>query len=441
MTDEVIDKKQKLLLEYAISDPEVYACCYAIIKPEYYEAPLDRVVELLNKHFVKHGAVPDVDIIDAETGIILKRRELDDSEIDYFLEEIEEHAQTSAMSNAILSSVDLVNEGNLKAVDELVKEALMVKLDTHIGLSIFQNPEERIIETDEYVKSYSCGVPEIDDLIGRYRRGEAHFVYAVSSGGKSIWLGWNAIALAKQGLDVAIVSLELNERLYAKRLDSMLTHTDIKDHGKKTAAEIARKLEKLKEGMGDIMVKEMPNGSTIGDISAWLLEYKLLNNKYPDVLIVDYLHLMGVASAKNMNRSDIDDELSKGIRRLAQKHDMITLSAQQVNRTGQDIMKLNASHVSGGIVVVNNSDSCIYFAASEEDLDNGQVMVGAMKQRNATRTAKQIVLYRCPRTLNFSTTPFINTQKAISPFSKEKKEEKVDVSSRSKLKNALNLRK
>jgi len=440
MTDEVINKKEKLLIELAISDPEVYAACYNIVKPEYFEAPLDRVVEYINNHFIKYGAVPNVDIIDANVGVGLKQRQIDDSEIEYFLDDIEAHAQEAAMSNAIMESVDLVNSGNLKAVDDLVKEALMVKLDSHIGINLFDDPEERINSLDENVKSFSCGIPEIDELIGRYRRGEFHVCYAVSSGGKSIWLGWNAIALAKQHLDVAVISLELNEQLYAKRLDAMLTQMDIKEHGKKTAKQIADKLGELKKTMGNITIKEMPNGSTVGDISAWLLEYKLLNNKMPDVLIVDYLHLMGLADSRNKNRSDIDDELSKSLRRLGQKHDMITLSAQQVNREGQDVTKINASHVSGGIVVVNNSDSAIYFAATEEDLDNNQVSVGAMKQRNASRTAKQIILYRCPKTLNFSTTPFVGKAKASSPVL-DRQKEKVDVKSKDKLKQALKLRK
>jgi hypothetical protein len=427
-----INKKEKLLLEYAITNAEAFVTCYPILKPSYFEPPLDRMVEFVQDHFKKYGTTPDVDIIEAETGIRLKERELLDNDLDYFLDEVEEHCQYKAMEEAIYESADLIAQGNRPAIHEIIKNAYLVKLDKSIGTDIFEDPEERIRRMSEHVIEYSCGIPEIDDLIGFYRRGELHLVYGVSSGGKSLWLLYQSIMLAKQNLDVYIITLELGELLYAKRADVMITQMDIRNHGKE-AEEIAQRLAKEKESMGRIDIKFMHNGTTCPDIEAALLEYRLVRGKLPDVLVVDYLHLMGCTS-KGLNRHDIDDEISMGLRGIATRNNLICLSGQQINREGQDVMKMNPSHVAGGISVVNNSDSSIYFAATEEDLDNNQVNVGAMKQRNSTKTGKQIVLYRCPKSLRFSTTPFIGKV--------EKKEEgKSSLTDREKLRNVLKMKK
>lgn len=413
---DIINKKEKLLVEYLLTDKEIFSFCYTIIKPDYFEAPLNRVVEYALEFFQKYGKLVSFDIIEAETDIKLKRRELPDDELDYFLDEVEAFCKTQAMSKAILEAVDLVQAGETTSVEQLIREAMLVRLDLSIGTSIFDDPESRILKMAENVQDFSTGIKSIDEMVGSVRRGELIICAATSSGGKSLWLGNTAIAIAKQldvktktPLDAVIISLELNEDLYTKRLDVMATGTNIKAH-RSNAELIADELNDLRKEMGDVTVKFMHPQSTASDIRAYLLEYSLLKGKYPDVLVVDYIALMGTSSGKrHANKFDEDEEKAIQLRRIATEYNLVCLSAQQLNRSAADIVDVNYGHIAGGISLVNTSDATIALVASEEDMDNNQVQVKALKVRNATRNSKPVTLYKCPNSLRMSDKPFASS--------------------------------
>lgn len=446
----LIDKKEKLLIECLISEVEVFVQCYGIVDQSYFKPPLNRVVDFINKFFVKHKNIPNVDIIEAETGVALKEREMDRGDHSYFIEEIEEHCQGAAMIQAVLAGADLIDEGNAHGVIDLVKKAMLVRLDRSIGTDLMENAKERISTMDDRIENFSTGINEIDEMIGKLRRQEFGMVYAVSSGGKSVMLANIADALYRQNLDVVVITLELKEDLYAKRMDAMMAGVDIGNH-QKFAAKVDDYYTECKDTYdGSIILKKMPAGTTASQIDAYLLDYSLQRGKYPDALIVDYLGLMGTEDKKNTNKFDLDHEKSMGILQMGETYDMITISAGQINRDGYDVVKINPSHCAGGISVINNSDWSIGLVATEEDIDNNQAQVVAMKIRNASRSSTPIMLYRNPTTLKFTTTP--EGKKVLTGMgekrdnknvsgSEEKSKTPKSVSSKSaKLKAALNLK-
>jgi archaellum biogenesis ATPase FlaH len=429
--NEIIDKKQQLMLEYLLSDAEVFAACYSITKPEYYDAPLDRVVKFAIDFFHKYGNKPNFAQIEAETGVHLKKRELDsDADFAYFLDEYEMHCRQSAMGKAILNSVDLVHEGKINEVEQLIREAMMVKITQGVGTELFDNPEDRITSMDEHVKLFSTGVKAIDEMIGYTRKGELIVVAASSSGGKSVMLANFANAYSKQKQDVCIISLELNELLYAKRLDAIIAGIDIDAH-KSHKDEVVDYYNKIRDNRGRITLKFMKPQSTVSDIRAYLLEYSLTHGKYPDVLIVDYIALLGVTKTRSTNKFDIDEEKSIELRALAAEFNMIVPTAQQLNRAAADIVEINYGHIAGGLSLVNTSDATIALVASEEDLDNNQVQIKALKQRNARRTTKPVTLYKDPQNLRITENP------TRGGFVSDDSSGKPKASTKDKLKGAL----
>lgn len=455
MSDEVINKKEKLLIEYLISSREIFAKCHSIAKPEFFEAPLDRVVEFVKEYFQKYTDLPNPDQIEAEFDIVLKQREMDKGEHDFFLEEFEEFCRNSAMSNAILESVDHVNEGDYGVVDTLIRDALSLRIDRNLGTDIFEDVEGRIERAVDTRINYSTGSKQVDELIGNVRRGEIHVVYAPSGGGKSLWLANQSVALAKQGLDVYVISTELDENLYSKRFDVMITQTAIKEYSE-NVADIAFKMEEAGKSMGSIMVKQMLPGTTASEINAVVMEYELEFQKPPDVLVVDYIGRMG-SSSKSSNKYDIDEEKIIGLQRIAVKNDLICLTAQQLNRESADVVRITYAHVAGGKSIVDNSDSSYALFATEEDYDNNQAQVQSLKIRNAEFQHKPIILYKNPKTLTFSDDP-VSSQPKESPVTKhasksapspakakkeqerKQREEKVETGSgKEKLKEALKL--
>lgn len=417
----MIDKKQKLLLEYLLADREVFLKCFRICKPSYFEPPLDRAADYILSHFQKHHDIPNMDIIEAETSVVLVSREMEHDDRSYFLEEFENHCRTAAMTEAVLSSVEHIQEGNHHQVQELVRNALLVKIDNSIGINLFENPFDRISNMSANVDERSMGIPEIDELIGNVRRGELGVYFAGTAVGKSVTLANTAVSMAKQNLDTLIISIELNEELYSKRLDSILTGWDIKSHSE-NAEQIAEYLLSVVTDYGVIVSKKVPYGSSPADIRAIVMEFCLVYGKPPDVLIVDYLGLMGGTRKNGMNKFDEDELKAFGIRDLCVDYDMYGFTAGQVNRDGYGVVDLGPQHVAGGISVINAADWAIGMVSTEQDIDNNQIQAIQMKVRNGGKSRKPVVLYRCPRTLRLSGQPFAenkirNLEKPSQAFS------------------------
>lgn len=402
---DVVDKKQKLLLEYLLADREVFLKCFRICKPSYFEPPLDRAVSYILDHFHKHHDIPNKDIIEAETTIVLVDREMENDDKSYFLEEFENHCKTAAMTEAVLSSVEHIQAGNHQEVQELVRNALLVKIDNSVGVNLFDNPLSRIENMATNVDERSMGIPEIDELIGKVRRGELGVFFAGTAVGKSVTLANAAVTMAQQKLDTLIISIELNEELYSKRLDTILTGWDIKSHAE-NAEKIAEHLMSVVDDYGVIVSKKVPYGSSPADVRAVVMEFCLVYGKPPDVLIVDYLGLMGGTRKSGMNKFDEDELKAFGIRDLCVDYDMYGFTAGQVNRDGYGVVDLGPQHVAGGISVINAADWAVGLVASEQDIDNNQLQAIQMKVRNGGKTRKPVVLYRCPYTLRLSGEPF-----------------------------------
>lgn len=400
---ELIDPKEKLLLEYLVANTKSLARCVSITKGEYFDTPLEHVANFVISYFKDYHGCPNVDQIYAETGVKLEQRELEEHEESYFLQEYESHCRQKAMTNAILSSVDLIQEGKEDHIQELVREALLVRIDNSLGSSLFDDPLSRINNMQQAVDQRKTGIKAVDLLIGDIRRGELGVFYAVSSGGKSIMLANIAYLLAEQELDVVVVSLELNENLYNKRLDCITTDNSISTH-EEDANTIANKLEEMKTTMGDITTKKMRAKSTPSDIRAYLTEYHLVKGKYPDVLIVDYLALMGTNS-KYSNKFDEHEEIAVGVRDLADEFQMYAFSANQINREGQDVVRVGPQHVSGGISVIMASDWALAMTATESDIENNQIVLSQLKIRNAAKTPSPLTIFRNPHTLRITDDP------------------------------------
>lgn len=442
--DDKINKKQLLLLEFLLSDKKSFATCYSILDPLYFEAPLDRVVEYVIEYFNKYAGIPSEEIIEAETGIYMVYKELDASEREYLEEEIERHCQTEALSLAILEGADLVNEGKGHEVQELIRQALTVKINRSIGIKLYENAQERVETMGETVVEYSTGIPEVDALIGKIRKRELGLVYAVTGGGKSVMLANIANSLSEQNLNVLIVNLEMSEELYGKRMDAIITGTDIDNHFD-NAVNIQEYYDRVKETRGSIVIKRFPAGVPPSILDAYLLEYHLEMGYYPDVFIVDYIGLMGVDGMRgNHNKFDQDEHKAHQIISMCDRYDMVGLSAGQINRDGHDVVKVTPSHCAGGLSLVNASAWAIALVATEEDLDNDLVQVVSLKIRMTKKSRKPLTLFKNPNTLRMSASPNVpnNSDTPINRIKKKvESSEKTEETTKQKLRSALKLSK
>lgn len=410
-----INKKQKLMLEYAIADKAVFSKIIKVIEPAYFEKPLDRVCEVIKGYYQKHKGVPSVDVIEAETSIELEERTVDKDQISYVLEELEEFCQTAAMTNAVFDSVDLIKEGKLSEVSDLVRQALMVKIDDSVGVELFDAAAERIKNTDDVSGEIYFGIKEIDDLINGIRKAEVGIVYGSTGAGKSVMLANMSYWLSKKKLNGLIISLELKDVLYAKRMDCIFTGGDISKHAD-NADDFEEFYRENEDELGIVVIKRLKANSTQTEIETVLMEYELKYGIKPDYMIVDYLALMGLTgvNSTSMNKFDLDELKIFELQRIATEWDLYLLTAGQLNRDADGVIELSPKHVAGGLSAVNGSDWSIGIVATDQDIENNQFQAKQLKIRNGAKNKKPIILYRCPKSLRVSDQPFLGQSPLVN---------------------------
>lgn len=423
---EIINKKEKVLLEHILSNPTIFIKCYRILKAEYFESPLNHVVKYVKEHFEKYSTIPPFENIDVETEVELKFRELDEVEEAAVLDQTEDHCRMEAMRIAILDSVDEVEKGNLGVVQEKAREALLVKLDNSIGLDLFENVEERVKNSFEDLDLRWTGIPIFDEMEIALAPGEIGIICAPTGGGKSVTLTNLGHAYSKQGLDVIYITLELSEIRSAMRADAIFTGVPMKEH-EFSYQKLGQELRHLKEheGYGEFVIKKMKIKSTLSDLRAYIDEYVLTKRKTPDVILIDYLTLLSVngASDINSNKYDIGEYLVHGARQLGEDFDSIIWTAAQVNKESAEKLVPTYADINGGVSVPQGSDVCIYKTANDEQIQNSESNIGYMKARNASKAIPPKILYECPKTLRFSDKPFtVTQQKHTGGLANRKKE-------------------
>ena len=432
MTDS-INTKEKLLVEYLCSNRELFLKCYRILEPKYFDEPLNQVVEFIKNYFDAYSSCPDFDIIEADTGVSLKQKENMDKDVfNYVLDEIENHCKQQAMRIAILDSVTDVETNNFGAVEKRIRDAMMVSINTDIGLNIFDDPSARLHRMMTEIDYKSSGLSALDRLINGYCRKELGIFAAGTSGGKSVMLANIASHMARDKLNVLVVSLEMYEDKYARRFDTIITGIPIK--------EIFNNIEKVDQTLkakqnqyGTITVKHEPRGTNINQIRSLVMEYHLINGYYPDVLIVDYVDLMGVRDKKLSGKFDQDEEKTHDLRDFIIEMDMYGFTASQLNREAVNVTDIHYGMIAGGLSKVNASDFTIAMYQTEEDVDAMILNFCQLKVRDSEKNLKHVQAYRCPMTLRITDTPpkSINTVKTSSPLVNKTNQPK------KKLKNAL----
>ena len=159
-------EKQQLLIEYALSNPDLFAKINHILKPTFVDTQLQRSVNFIKDYYEKYKALPNADQITVESG---KRYDtskvLARSELAYTENEWESFCRQKAIEEAIMSSPALIDKGDYSTVEKMIRDAISVGLIKNVGLDYFLDPEDRIKRYLTLNNMISTGWSELDDQL------------------------------------------------------------------------------------------------------------------------------------------------------------------------------------------------------------------------------------------------------------------------------------
>lgn len=386
---------QVLFLRMIVSDPQLYTRVTNIINADNFEKGLRSTVKFIQEYAEKYNGVPDVDKVSAVTGLELTTiDDLNDGDINWFLDEFEKFTRRQELERAILKSADLLEKGNYEPVEKLIKDAVQISLTKDMGTNYFADPKSRLLKIKNNNGQVSTGWPALDNkLYGGFNKGELQIFAGGSGSGKSLFMQNLSVNWIQNGMNGVYITLELSEELCAWRIDSMMTDVATKDVFK-NIDDVELKVKMASKRGGEFYIKYMPAQSTVNDIRAYIKTLQINTGVRVDFVCIDYLDLLMPVSAK-VSPSDLfvkDKYVSEEVRNLSKELNVILVTASQLNRSAVEEIEFDHSHISGGISKINTADNVFGIFTSRHMREKGQYQIQLMKTRSSSGVGQKIDL-------------------------------------------------
>ena len=399
MTNDTIDygrEIQELFVRMMITDASLYTRVSNILKSENFDKSLKPTIKFIKEYSETYTSLPDSDKIKAITGADLKQIDhtLQDSEVNWFLDEFEKFTRRQELERAILESAKLLEKGDYDPVEKLIKDAVQISLTKDMGTDYFNDPRGRLNAIRNNNGQISTGWPCLDHkLYGGFNRGELQIFAGGSGSGKSLFMQNLAVNWSTIGLNGVYVSLELSEGLCAWRIDSMMTSISTKDVFK-NIDDVEMKVKMAAKKAGQFYIKYLPAQSNVNDIRAYIKTLQVETGCRVDFLCIDYLDLLMPVSAK-VSPSDLfikDKYVAEEIRNLAKELNVLLVTASQLNRSAVEEVEFDHSHISGGISKINTADNVFGIFTSRSMKERGQYQIQLMKTRSSNGVGQKVDL-------------------------------------------------
>ncbi len=400
--DEYNTETQKLLIQFMISNAELFQRSNAIIKPEYFHTSLRKIVRYIQKHSDEFHTLPTPEQIKAITGSGLNLIDkMTDGDQQWYLRSIEKFCKERAIEEWLIKGTDLIKEGKHDEIENGLKDALTISLFSNIGTFYSKDPKGRLLSLRDNNGQRKTGFADLDHILyGGVNKGEINIFAGGSGSGKSLFLQNVALNWALDGMMCVYITLELSEELVAMRMDSMITGLSTKKlFSKIDDVDHAVKL-KFKKGGGELLIKYMNPGSTTNQIRALMTEIAIQTGKFPDALFVDYLDMV-FPNDKRVDPSNLfikDKFVSEELRvfandGLSADHKLFLFTASQLNRTAVDEIDYTQANIAGGISKIQTCDNLFAIYTSRLMKDRGRYQLQLLKTRNSDGVGKKVNLH------------------------------------------------
>jgi replicative DNA helicase len=367
------------------------------IKPDYFnDKNIKTVFSLITNFYIKRQSIPTItelksylindELKESFRSVVKNFPNIDKNFNDEELtSNTERFLKERAIYNTMLSVAEDVSKGevNTSFILDSFEKSCNVNLKEEIGLDLFENIDKVVDDLNVDQPTISSGWKWLDDKIdgGFLENGRSLYVFAGESNvGKSIFLGNIACNIAAKGKTVLVISLEMSEMIYARRLSSNITRIpmrELKGAGQSLSAQI--KSYNNGKPNSKILIKEFPPSTvTPQNIQGYITELKNRGIKV-DAVVLDYLNLL--KSPLGDNSYERVKHVAEGIRALSYVFECPFISATQLNRSGYDEENPGLDTISESIGMAATADCIFSIFQDDEDKELGIVKMGMMKNR------------------------------------------------------------
>jgi len=399
---------EKVILKNLFKNEEYTRKSLPFLFEEYFSSGETKALfQILRDFIVKYNARPTYDALVIEVNDkknlgeavhkdalnVLDEIRNDETETsqDWLLESTEKFCKERAVYNALMKSIDVMNDqvkgAEMGTILKLLEDALAVSFDTDVGHDYMENYNERY----DYYHSVHEKIPFDLEFFNKITKGGVsrktlNVILAGTGVGKSLTMCHLSAAALAQGKNVLYITLELSEKEVAKRIDANLMNITFDDLLKLPKELYDKRINSIRQkNVGKLIVKEYPTASaSVNHFRALLNELNLKKSFKPDIIFIDYLNICASSRLKmnsNVNSYTLIKSIAEELRWLAVEYDLPLWTATQVNRAGFGSSDPGLENTSESFGLPATADF-MFALISTEDLDAlGQIMVKQLKNR------------------------------------------------------------
>lgn len=398
---------ERIIAYKAITDAEYLNTISDYVKPEYFEdSNISLYFEIVKEFYDKRGTLPNFTELKTYLSTDMQRKALKtliktfkDIDTDLNRDELYQNTETflkeKSVFHTMLGITNEIVDGYIDPSEILhrFEASCNINLVTDIGIELYSDIDkivDDILNDDTYISSKW---PWLDEHLGGGFReeGKALYIFAGQANvGKSIFLGNVAANIASQDKTVLIITLEMSEMLYAKRIASNITKIPMKDF-KLDARSLKSSIndEKAKLPKSKIFIKEFPPSTvTPKQIGAFIKKLKNAGETI-DAVVIDYISLLH--SPIGDNSYERVKYLCEQVRALSYVFLCSFISAVQLNRSSYGSSNPGMEGIAESIGVAATADVILSIFQEEEDIELGIIRLGMMKNRFGARGMVQIM--------------------------------------------------
>ena len=384
--DKVFFNKAKTILKKSIFSNIANGTIYEIIEKyynEYKETPkipeiILQVRDIPNPELKKQIAQSLNEIPKTQN---INKQFLDDYTLKY--------AKNQLFEQGLIEGADFIDKKSEKSklkAKELIDESQKLTLVADLGdkysdfdnrFDYYQNPEKgfKYFRFDELNKYLGEGILP----------GTLNLFLAPPGIGKSMMISYTIGDCLLQKKNVLLVSMEMSNYEFMKRIDADLLDVCIYDlKNKELDIEIKEKFERLKANIGELYVQNFPPNSFSAYTLESLLDMYKSNDIKIDMVFLDYLGLMkSDLVSPNVGLYSHIKSIGEEVRAVAKLWDIPVFSASQLNRSSvnKDSKEVDNSMIADSMGSAMTADFMCMLAQTEKQKELNQITFKITKNR------------------------------------------------------------
>jgi replicative DNA helicase len=392
-----LDYFESLIAYKSLTDETYLASIIDYIKPIYFKnKDIKAIFSIISDFYEKRNTKPTVTeiksyLITEELKTSLKNviQLFNNIEKNLNPDELATNTETFLKEKAVYHTMmEVVDDINKSEVDtskilEKFEKACSLSLTTEIGLDLFTDIDRVITDLNSHENYIPSGWKWLDDKIGGgfLEQGRALYLFAGETNiGKSIFLGNVAVNIANKGKTVLLVSLEMPELVYAKRLCSSVSKIPL--------SQLKIESETLKSQINEycvenpnakLIIKEFPPATITANHLRAFVKKLIQKGIHIDAIVLDYVNLL--RSTTGDSSYERIKMCTEQLRALSYTFSCPIISATQLNREGYETTDPGLKTISESIGLAMTGDVILSIWQEDTDKELGVIKMGFMKNR------------------------------------------------------------